>query len=825
MADTYIVKKGDTLSGIAQTYKSQYGYTDTYDYLNRLMNLNGVSNVNYIVVGQVIRLDGDPVARPNTATSRATIAIFGLQSNTDRTLYVSWNWTKPNTQGYQVSWYYDTGDGVWFVGDDAIVTAKQSVYIAPANAVQVKFKVKPISEKRIINNSETVYWYANWSTEKMYNFTSSPPLVPPIPTVTIDKYILMAELKNIQVNTDYIQFQIVRDDLSVFQVGAAGVVEGNVTYSCTIDAGSNYKVRCRSYKGNTYSEWSGYSENVASLPSAPKGIDKCEAISETSVYLEWPVVKTAKTYDIEYATEKRYLGASNQSTIINDIESTHYEVGGLETGDEYFFRVRGSSETEKSPWSEIASIIIGKEPAAPTTWSSTTTVVTGESLSLYWVHNAEDGSSQSYAELEIYIDGIKESHTIKNSIEENEKDKTSSYRLETSSYAEGTQIQWRVRTAGITKVYGEWSIQRTVDVYAPPTIEFHILNSANEDIETLSSFPFYVSASAGPNTQTPIGYHVAITANIAYETVDNVGLRKMVNAGDSVYSHFFDIKEPLLVELSANNLSVENNISYTITCSASMDSGLRAESSKVFNVLWTNEQYEPNAEIGLNEDGLSTFIRPYCQNEFGVLIDGVYLSVYRRDFDGSFTELAKDLSNNNNIYITDPHPALDFARYRIVAKSVDTGAVSFCDLPGFPIGCKSIVIQWNEDWRNLDSLNENLQETPAWSGSVLKLPYNIDISDTNKKDVSLVKYIGRAHPVTYYGTQLGATSVWNTTIPKSDSETLFTLMRLESWMGDVYVREPSGSGYWASVSVSFNKKHRSVTVPITINVTRVSGGA
>ena len=69
------------------------------------------------------------------------------------------------------------------------------------------------------------------------------------------------------------------------------------------------------------------------------------------------------------------------------------------------------------------------------------------------------------------------------------------------------------------------------------------------------------------------------------------------------------------------------------------------------------------------------------------------------------------------------------------------------------------------------------------------------------------------------------TSVWDTVIPKSDVETLYAIRRLASWMGDVYVREPSGSGYWANVNVSFDRKHGDTTIPVTIKLTRVEGGA
>jgi len=133
-------------------------------------------------------------------------------------------------------------------------------------------------------------------------------------------------------------------------------------------------------------------------------------------------------------------------------------------------------------------------------------------------------------------------------------------------------------------------------------------------------------------------------------------------------------------------------------------------------------------------------------------------------------------------------------------------------------------LQWEEEWENFDASNEDEAEIPVWSGSLLKLPYNIDVSDSHGVDVSLVEYIGRSHPVSYYGTQLGETSTWNVEIPSGDEETLYALRRLAVWMGDVYVREPSGTGYWAHVKVSFSQKHCAVTIPVTLDITRVEGG-
>lgn len=882
MASTHTVVKGDTLWGIAEKY---LGSGSKY---TQLAAINNIPNPDLIYIGQVIKLskDGGSSSSTKSSSSAATINQFGLQSNTEGTLFATWTWNKGNTDNYEVEWCYDTGDGVWFVGTRSTTDEKQSTYSIPDNALKVRFRVKPISKTYTSNGKTASYWTASWSTAKTFNTSSLPPTAPPSPTVTIEKYQLTAVIENINpgaINATGVQFQIVKNDTTIFKTGKATINASTnfVSYSCTVNAGAEYKVRCRSYRGNEYSAWTNYSSNEQTIPSTPSGITTIRASSETSVYLGWKAVTSATSYDIEYTTKKEYFDTSDQTTTVSSGDHINYEITGLESGEEYFFRIRAVNGKGESAWSGIKSVVIGKDPAAPTTWSSSTTVITGEKLILYWVHNSEDGSSQTYAELEMYINGLKEVRTITNTTDEETKDLTSSYEINTSTYIEGTKIQWRVRTAGITKVYGDWSVERTVDIYAPPTLELNMTDSKDNAIEILEQFPFYISALAGPNTQVPIGYHLTIASNEIYETTDFIGNKKVVNKGEYVYSKYFDTSKELLVELSAGDLNLENNVSYIVTCIVSMNSGLTAESSLEFSVSWVDDNYIPNAEISFDSESIVTHIRPYCEEhnlvrykvtrtyyvyelttevlesvwgtpvegatiESGeqvylgttadgeevyyceiiekTLIEDVLLSVYRREFDGSFTELATDIDGSNSTFITDPHPSLDYARYRIVSITNNTGAVSYYDIPGYPIGEKAVIIQWDEEWTNFDTSNEDEMEQPPWSGSLLKLRYNIDVADSYNSDVSLVEYIGRKHPVSYYGTQVGETSTWNVEIEKDDAETLYALRRLAIWMGNAYVREPSGSGYWASISVSFSQKHLSLTIPVALSITRVEGG-
>lgn len=808
-----------------------------------------------------------------------TIDRIEAESGSTRNLFATWsNEAFDHLDHYKVRWWYSTGDDNGFVGSEEETTWKYARWSAPDNATKVTLQVIPVSATYTANDTEVSYWWGEWAQKSIYFGADTPPETPPTPSVLVKDYKLTASLDNLnpieyEGRTNWIYFEVVRNDqYVVVSEGKAKIITGHAQFSCDIGAGGEYKVRAKavrthksktivkSYTGkpssgttsgswfdtakdimqnmtfttvetdviddNGVSGWSDYSSNVHTKPEFSDGllITTCRAQTTTSVYLAWSKITGATTYDIEYATKKEHLGSSDASSTVSGIEFTYYEKTGLTTGAEYFFRLRATNDAGSSDWSPIVSVVLGKTPSAPTTWSSSTTCMVGDNLILSWLHNAEDGSTQTYAQIEMYVNGVKETHTIDSTTEADDK-KTMSYTVDTSSYTEGSKIQWRVRTAGVTKDYGDWSVQRTVDIYAAPSLNLAVTDSTGSTVQTLTSFPIHISAAAGPATQSPVGYYLTVIANQAYTATDSIGNHKNVGSGDEVYSKYFDTSaNPLSVTLSAGDISLQNGISYTIICTVSMDSGLNASSTFSFTVGWTATSYTPNAELGIDYDSVSAIIRPYCKDNTGALVQNITLAVYRREIDGSFTEIMSNLNNAEGTFITDPHPALNYARYRVVATDATTGVISYSDLPLFPVNERACIIQWNEEWRSFNSVNSDRYVEPVWSGSFLRLPYNIDVSNSYAVDSSLVEYIGRKHPISYYGTQLGEGETWNVVIPKSDIETLYALRRLAVWTGDAYVREPSGSGYWANVGVAFSQKHRDMTIPVTLTIKRVSGG-
>ena len=851
---TYTVKRGDTLTAICNGSRgslvaSSIAGSTVQAKINTLVKLNNIKNPDLIYVDQVLKLSSSSSSSSSTSTTKSDVPVinaFGLQADdtTGRAMYVAWSCSLSNVKNYKVQWSYYAEDQ-WYVTDHE-TTSEEAIYCndtysADERATKVKVRVlaQPKTYTDGSGNEKEHFTNKPWSAEKIYDFADNPPYPPGVPSIKIEDLTLTASIENIdakKLNAESVEFEIVKNNSSSLGASPPATINTDtnyVAYQCNVEAGAEYKVRARTKKGSKVSTWSDFSSNEGTKPSAPSEITKCQAKTysdgKVSAYLEWTAVSNADSYEIEYTTNKDYFDGSDGTTTVSGIEFTHYELTGLTLGAEYFLRVRAKNNDGESDWSEIKSTPVGTTPIAPTTWSSTTTAIVGEPLNLYWVHNSEDNSDETYAEVRLYIDGELQSPdiTVRKPTDDENKDKTSFYSLDTTDYPEGTKIKWQVRTAGVTKVYGDWSIERVIDIYAKPTLDLAVTtlpDGTGNIIDMLTSFPFYIHALPGPKTQAPIGYQVKVTANEFYETVEDDGTTKMVNKGEDVYSKHFDINNTLILEMSADNLDIVADIEYTITVSVTMNSGLSTEVSHNFKADWDDVAYNINANVTIDEETMTASITPFCEDENGSLVEGLTISIYRREFDGSFKEIAKGIPNTNNVMVSDPHPALDYARYRVVAKSVSTGSVSYHDIPGVKVGGDSVIIQWNEEWAAFDTEDEYSVEKPAWSGSMLKIPYNIDISDNSSVDASLVSYIGRKYPVAYYGTQLGTTANWNVEIPSDDKDTLYAIRRLSVWTGDVYVREPSGMGYWASIAIAYNKNHKEVTIPVRFTITRVEGG-
>lgn len=572
----------------------------------------------------------------------------------------------------------------------------------------------------------------------------------------------------------------------------------------------------------------------------------------------------AQTKEVEVKTDN---GVTQESITFSNLDTGVYLIR--------ICAVPASGTSTLRDWGKIVTFILGTIPTAPTTWTSTASATVGDLLKFYWIHNSEDASNSSAAEFYIAIgDDTLEVPEVWTPLATMDLSKENGYADESESGAElswksykvdpdksedktyvceidssqsvfskGAKILWKVSTAGVLTddneqlIFGDHSAVKKMNVYTEPSIKELELTKAddtpldnvapivgqNQFLRSLDQFPFNIVVELDEmENQKPTGYYISITSNTNYMTTDIYGKEKIVTAGTTVYSKYIDTDaRNIKVTVTPADISLENNAEYVVECKVSLDSNLDATASATFIAAFEGDEILPGADIGINRQDLSAIIRPYINGETNDLMD-----VYRVEYDGSFTKINETpiIDNGSSMWVTDPHPALDFARYRIVSRSSTTGKVSYSDMPLTPIGEKGVVIQWDENWNPFIAEEGEVLSNPNWAGSMLILRYNISISVNTTKDVTAVEYIGRRNPVTYYGTQIGETQNWSVEIPKTDKDTLYGIRRLAKWMGDVYIREPSGIGYWASVTVNYSTTYGKMTVPISFSITRVEGG-
>lgn len=783
----------------------------------------------------------------------------------------TWQYATAKCYNNQGGYYYSD----WLIGEKSTYSAQTQsgnynpkvTYTPPDNARAIQIVIKPVSKTyNVTKNGESTtvsYWSGEdyWSEAyEVYDYYN-PESAPSTPTVTMtNQRTLTASVSNYTDSKAVsVRFQIERtyNGSTTLSNVLVTLANGSATYkdtNCVV--GASYRVRAQgvnSTEGTTkytsvnknivqtlvygQSEWSDWSSAVETAPDTPAGITEVRAASSTSIYVKWAPVTTATKYQIEWTDNQSYFDTSSEVESATTTGNS-YIITGLDSGTKYFVRVCAVNDTGSSGYTDIVYCTVGTSPQAPTTWSVPSSVAyVGEQVNLYFVHNSSDGSHMYYGQVRVGDTSTEPStwatHEVKGVGNESEdvEDYSYSYTLDTSSYKDGVTLGWQARTSGITHEWGEWSAVRAIDIYAQPTVSLVLSDKDGAAITgTVSSYPINVSATMSPSTQTCIGVHLAITAQTSYDTRDATGEIKHVSVGDIVYEQYFNAdSNTWTYQLAPANVDLESGATYSVTATASMDSGLSASETVNIDVSWENVTFGVDATLAIHESDYSCYLAPFAfAAESGTTLpENITLAIYRRAYDGELVEVASGIEYDAdaNIAIVDPHPSLNYARYRIVGTDSDTGTINFTDLDGWPVDCKAAIIQWDDAWESFNISEESdTGDTPA-ATSMLKLLYNQEHSYNTNPVVSTVNYIGRSYPVSYYDTAIDTSVSWKCDILRDDEETLYQLRRLQIYKGDVYVRDPTGFGCWATVQVNFDRAYNSAAIPVNITITRVEGGA
>lgn len=773
---------------------------------------------------------------------------IGQQGSTGTTVYAVWNpfgsKKQKNIASLSITWWYlvldSYGNPVWLVGQTLSVdkgASSSGVYTAPTGSKAVQIHVTPTLTKDGKKKATPVLSAASWS------FAGNAPAKPSAPTVSVDGYSVTMRIQTSDEYANGAAFFLFRDNEGgpfwstyVLPLSGAGIAETTIT----LEPNHRYHARVKLFNGPTtaseYSDAAAISELI--IPDQVVNV-VATPLSQAQIQVTWdPVAGAASTngYEIEYATDPKYFSGSNATTTTVNTTTNYINV---ETGHVWYFRVRAkNSNGIAGAWSDPpASAAAASKPNPPTTWTLSNTACVGTTINLYWTHNTSDGSKPTKSQIELSktgagSDGI-QIIEITHSLGPDDRDFTFYYalNLSSSSFSDGDVVRWRVRTQGVEAMgWSDYSVLREIRIYAPASL-------AISAPSTVTVYPINIGITVAPYTQSIVSFYLAIRARNTYDGNDYMGEFQHVMAGQIVYSkNYVDLNNIDAISLTPFDVILMNGQTYDIEAIVATSAGLTAEATTTFTINTSEPEYYLDMGITIDPYSLSAAIVPGCYDDveegdegediYDNPVPGITLSVYRINFDGTFTLIKDNIENNGVTVISDPHPALDNGKYRLIAVYNNSGEMSFADIISEDLEVKGLVLQWDAKYTNyaIRDIVMDMSDVTIGNmagGTTLKLPYNVKKNESSELDSELVEYIGREHPVSYYGTQKGQKSSYSADVPKDDLATLDALRRLQIWPGDVYIRSQDGLGYWAKVEVSFDRDYDSLVMPVNLDVVRV----
>ena len=759
----------------------------------------------------------------------------GLVAGEDRRVFVQWKDKKSNkTDSYAYDWEYYDGKR-WLPGSTGSSSPTEASvgggwyrneWSAPDVATSVRAHVKPVSKTYKKKKKTKRYYSSSYCPYHSHSFLSDKLPVPEIKADLDDDGITATiEVKSDDADCAYCDIEWYSGDVKV-----GGKVDysckGEAVYRMTMTLGAVWKFRARvkSSGKKGASDWSDW-ETLKAKPAAPSGA-AASALSSTSAKVTWTAGAGAETYEAQrVADDGAYFDTNPDEVVSTDgIVGTTYSPTGLETGHRWFFRVRAVNDTGESTWSNITDTVLATVPEAPTTFDTEAAFIVGDTVRLRWTHNCEDESEQESAEIELNVGGDATVVTVEG--------EDLYHDLALAGYRDGSEVRWRVRTKGVHPDWSPWSATRLFSVYERPSLMCVVMREDGTPLDEdtpLDSYPLKVRLDASGGGGIVSGYHIAITSSTDSSYTDEYGSDITVAAGEVVFDTDFNVSEdPFTVSLQASDgLYLRNVTGYSVVADVSMQSGLRAVSDPVgFTVDFDATVPEPDAVVYFDRDTLTATVNPACYADDSEgeqtedYYPGVVLSVMRLSQDGTVTMLQRGIANDGLTAVIDPHADFGECWYRIIATDPATNTSSVQDVfeeSEHPTCC----IQWDERFTSRTA-DEAFADDMEFAGTRIDGLYNLQFEENGSVQSEDVEYIGRKFPVSYYGTQKGYTSTYQVEFDKEDTETYRKARQLQGLLDDVYIREPSGVGFWAHcTNVRISRSHDSRAVSLTVEAVRV----
>ena len=546
------------------------------------------------------------------------------------------------------------------------------------------------------------------------------------------------------------------------------------------------------------------------VPMAPSSVVLSETDVAGTIRVTWDWAwEEADSAVLSWANHKDAWESTeepNEYTISN-LHAAKWNISGLEIGQTWYVRVRLVRGQTMGPWSAIATIDLSSPPATPYLILDQDVIAEDGSVTASWVYVSSDGTPQAYAEI---YDATRDeiiAHT--------ETAQHVTIEAEEVGWEVGQTYELCVRVSSTSgKTSPDWSDPVPITIATPPAVEISSTSLQTitvVDDETtgdsrselsLRALPMSVTLSgpgSGDISQLKIEraaeYHVERPDETEFNGYEGeaVVLMEVIGTGP------FEITEEDLIG------SLDDGAAYRLIVTTQDGLGQSAEAALDFEVHWNHQALMPTATVVMDGDAAKITIgRPSGYTS------GDTCDIYRLSADRP--ELIVEGADLNSTWV-DPYPAIgDVGGHRIVFKTLNGDYITQANQPAW--------IDLREDEGDI------LRDTRTiidFDGNQIRLVYNVDVSNSWKKDFQETRYLGGSVQGDWNPGFGRTSSLSGVKIVTEDQEEINLLRRLAIYPGICHVRTPDGSSYAADIQVSESRGYKTAgkVAEFSLSITRV----
>lgn len=585
--------------------------------------------------------------------------------------------------------------------------------------------------------------------------------------------------------------------------------EGNITYR-TYDIPSDVLMK-------SAEDW-----ETGNVPKAPTNITLSSPMAETiQVTWDWPW-DSANISELSWSDHSDAWESTDEPSTyrISNIHAAKWNIKGLESGVEWFIRVRLIKSLEESeiegPWSPIMSYKLTSAPDIPNLILSKYVISKGEKFTAAWDYISTDGTGQSTVQIcRATINSSTGAITYGNNILDLETvEKEYTFDPEVLGWTTGNSYYMCVRVKSESERLSGWSQPVKLDIAEPLTID---ITDTSLDDRTVGGITRYYLTEL-PLTITIEGAGDNAFTNIVIERENDYHSNR---PDESDYNGFKGETVAYYTQQGEDEISIgvddlvgilDDTAEYRIIAMIYDELGQSATTELPFIVDWEHQAIIPTATVVIDNDNYIAKITPSLPSELptGWTIDqGDVCDIYRISADKP--ELIIQNGSFGTTYV-DPYPAIgEFGGHRVVFKTVNgdyittDGTYAWVDL--------------DADDGDIFDIDTSIIDTP--NGSIDFL-YNIDLSSSWKKDFQETHYLGGSIQGDWNPGVSRTGSVSTVSVITQDQETIKDFRRLADYPGVCHIRTRDGSSFAADIQVKEDMKYESFELATyNLSITRV----